>query len=206
MIILEVKAPRKHMQKIVTDQGEFSLDSDTVGQHRLKKGVWLTEEQLSGLKLHSDCTRALSKGSWLLSQRDYTSKGLGDKLRQQFGEYAAEYAVGALTEVGALDDTRYAENMAQYYAEYKSLSKKAIVRELTLRGVDRETAQNAADALEYDQTEAAAQLILRKYNGWNTDEKVKRRMTAALLRKGFSYSQINDAVKQITQSGGTDGI
>lgn len=204
MTILEIKRAKKHCFTIVTDECEFLLDCDTVTEHCLKKGVRLSEEQAEGLKLHSDCVRALSKGSWLLSQRDYTVKGLKDKLKPDFSEYAVLYAVGSLEEVGALDDRRYAENAARYLAEYKSLSRKSIARELILKGVGADIAYQAAQELEYDQISAAARLIGSKYRNFSEDEKIKRRMVSALLRRGFSYSQINEAAERI--NGGTNGI
>ena len=202
MIILEVKPARKHRYLLVLDECEMLLDSETVEQHKLKAGVKLTHEQLEKLKLHSNCIRALSKGSWLLGQRDYSCKGLRDMLLPDFGEYASDYAIGQLESVGALNDERYANLMAEYYAEYKNLSRKAIVQELYKKGISRATAQTAAENLEYDHTDAIVRIISAKYRGYATDEKIKRRMIAALQRKGFTFREINTAIDQINEENG----
>ena len=193
MTILKVLKSRKHQHLIITDECEFLLDDNTVEEHKLKAGIKINAEQMEGLKLHSDCTRALSKASWLLSQRDYTEKGLLDKLRADYSEYAMRYAIGQLKSVGAIDDMRYAENMAMYYAEYKNLSKKGIKNELIKKGISREIAENCAENIEYDPIESAVQIIKQKYPNFSADEAVERRMTAALLRRGFTYREINTA-------------
>lgn len=197
MEILEIKPPYKHKCKIVTTVGEMVLNVDTVQQYGLKKGVILTKEQADGLAVHSEYTSALSKGSWLLSQRDYTKKGLFDKLKPDFGDDAAEYAVEKLQEVGALDDERYARLYAEYSVEYKGLSRRAVEQELRKKGIDRETARAAADELDFNEVESAVGLIKSKYADYRRDEKIYRRMTAALVRRGFSYSTINEAVRSI---------
>lgn len=205
MTILKVLKSRKHQHLIVTDECEFLLDDDTVDEHKLKAGIKLNAEQVKGLKLHSDCTRALSKASWLLSQRDYTEKGLFDKLKPDYCDYAVRYAIGQLKSVGAIDDVRYAKTMSEYYAEYKNLSKRAIKTELIKKGVSKETAEICAEDVEYNEIEAAIQIIRQKYPTFSDNETVDRRMTAALLRRGFSYQDIKQAKAYIIE-GEQNGI
>ena len=199
MIITSVVRAKKHCHKIITDECEFLLSNDTLCEYPLKPGVTLTPKQVEQLKLHSDCKRALSKGSWLLSDRDYTEKGMHEKLSPDYCSYAVEFAIAQLKSVGAIDDSRYAENAARYLCEYKNLSKKGIISELIKRGVDREIAEVVTQTLEYNPTKAAAKIIRQKYRNYGDDEKIRRRMINALQRKGFSFREINDAIDYINE-------
>ena len=190
---------KRHCHKIITDECEFLLDNDTLCEYPLKAGVKLTNEQVEQLKLHSDCKRALSKGSWLLSDRDYSEKKLREKLSSDYSDYAVEFAIAQLKSVKAIDDSRYAENFARYCCEYKNLSKKGIIGELVRRGVDREIAEDVTQTLEYNPTEAAAKIIRQKYRNYGDDEKIRRRMINALQRKGFSFKEINNAIEYINE-------
>lgn len=63
-----------------------------------------------------------------------------------------------------------------------------------LKGVDREIAERYADEFCDDEVRDAAEIIRIKYKGFNTDEKINRRMFAGLQRKGYSYSVIKSAM------------
>ena len=197
MIIKSVVKEKRHCHKIITDECEFLLDNDTLCEYPLKAGVKLTNEQVGQLKLHSDCKRALSKGSWLLSDRDYSEKKLREKLSPDYSDYAVEFAIAQLKSVKAIDDSRYAENFARYCCEYKNLSKKGIVLELIKRGVDKQIAEDATQTLEYNPVETVAKIIRQKYQNYGEDEKIRRRMINALQRKGFSFREINEAIEFI---------
>ena len=93
-----------------------------------------------------------------------------------------------------LDDKRYAESYIRCYA--KSRSRELIVRELEYRGISGEWMQDLLDEVyedeAIDKNEVIRSLIEKNYRNQDlTNEKVKRRVAAFLIRKGFSFSDIN---------------
>ena len=71
---------------------------------------------------------------------------------------------------------------------------------LEAEGVGREDAALAAEGAEYDPTEAILTLVERKYKRKLDDKKDFQNTVAALMRKGFSYSEIRTALKEYENS------
>ncbi len=200
MKIIDLKLARQHQIKLEFDNGESLLvDKETAARFGLKKDMLIDDEFLKGLVTDSAFTRAKSKAIYLLSNREYSAKEMTERLlRDGFDKCAVESAVELLVEAGVIDDLRFAESYAYSLREGRKLGYYAIMRELTLKGVDREIAERYASVYKEDETETAKQIILSKYKDFASDEKIKRRMYSALQRKGYSFSTINSAIEQIT--------
>ena len=98
-----------------------------------------------------------------------------------------------------IDDVRYAGNMARKLVISKRFGRRRALRELTMKGIDRFTAEDALE--EYDEmfSENLMELIEKKYSRYLTDmsdrkniEKVK----SALVRYGYSFDEINRTVRE----------
>ena len=98
-----------------------------------------------------------------------------------------------LAEIGLLNDEEYARQIVRHYSA-KGYGARKLQDELYRRGIPRELWE---DALE--QQEDAAQLIdafLAKKLGEDRqpDPKTIQRVSNALVRKGFSWSEIRDGL------------
>ena len=200
MKIIDLKLARQHQIKLEFDNGESLLvDKETAARFGLKKDMQIDNDLRERLVYDSAFTRAKSKAIYLLSNREYSAKEMTERLlRDGFDKDAVKSAVELLADAGVIDDERFAENFAYSLHEGRKLGYYAIMRELTLKGVDREIAERHASVYKEDETETAKQIILSKYPAFDTDEKIKRRMYSALQRKGYSFSTINSAIEQIT--------
>lgn len=104
----------------------------------------------------------------------------------------AEAVADWLEELGYLDDARYARSVVEHYSA-KGYGERKLRDELWRRGVPREY---WADALETqgDPAEAIDRFLEQKLRGWSGDRRELKRVTDALARKGFSWSEISDAL------------
>lgn len=178
------------------DRGLLLLDLDTCEEEELRVGSGLSEAGLLRLIGLSDFNRAKSKALWFLSRRSFASGELRMKLKFEFGETAAADAVERMTELGLIHDEDYAAYLAQQLLQVKKVSARDAVYRMTARGVDRETAQEAVDALEPDAGAQIRALLETKYKNALSDEKGIRRTTAALARRGFAYDDVRSAIRQ----------
>ena len=78
----------------------------------------------------------------------------------------------------------------------KKVSLKLAQRLLLAEGVDREFVEAAAEEVQYEPTETILSLIERKYKNKLSDEKGVKNTIAALIRKGYSYSEVRNALKE----------
>ncbi len=210
MKIVEIKLRRKHACGILFDcevnpklwgaesdaAGWLALDSELCEIKNLRVGTDLTDEELASLIEQSHIKRANSRAVWYLSQSDYPKNALIKKLLLSFPEYAAVAAVDRMQELGLIDDSRYAERKLQRILDDKKVSLKMAKQMLLAEGVDRETVDIAAESVKYTPTDTLISVIERKYKGKLNTKKDYDKMMSALLRKGYSYSEIKDALQE----------
>lgn len=194
MTIIALKQAKKHQIEVVFEEESLFLDKETVLKNGLKVGQIFSAEQIEELKYSSKLTRATSKAMWLLGRREYSKKEMFFRLKQdKFDEDVASEAVETLADAGVIDDERFAYNFAYNLKANRKLGKRAIITELCLKGVSKEIAENTAEEFCDDEVSSAAEIIRLKYKAFATDEKINRRMFAALQRKGYSYATIREA-------------
>ena len=96
-----------------------------------------------------------------------------------------------LEELGYLDDAAYARTVARHYAA-KGYGERKIRDELYRRGVDRALWDEALDELPSD-GEQIDRFLQSKLHGRSPEDKEKKRLTDALLRRGFSWGEVKSA-------------
>lgn len=99
--------------------------------------------------------------------------------------------------VGLVDDAALAETLVRTQHERKGLGKQAIVSELRRRHIDQEIIDAAIEGLDADDERTRALEIAEKRAGQLSSydrETAKRRLTAFMMRKGYSSSIVREAV------------
>ena len=102
-------------------------------------------------------------------------------------------AVDKVRAVGLLNDEAFAEKYANELRDRKGFSNNRIRVELIQKGLDRDTADRVASSFD-DESERLALLVEKKFSNALKDEKSKRRTFNALLRLGYSYSDIKSVL------------
>ena len=184
-----------------SDDGGLLLDRDLCQSEGLKAGDEISEDRLEELVQTSACRRAKSRAIWLLDSRDYTQRGMYDKLRRLYGDYAAAYAASYCAEIGLIDDERFAERLAYSMSE-RGISDREAVRRLIAKGVPRDIAHNAVSEAQSDPAAQLDEIIKKKYATrlLTGDRKEVEKVVAALARKGFGFGDIRAAVSKYTDA------
>ncbi len=201
MLITEIKPQKGHLTGLYSD-GELivSLDSELAAEKNLKPMRDYPVEELQALLAQSQIRRAKSKALYLLEFRDYSSRDLATRLHKDFDADSAEAAVEYMTEIGAIDDSRYAENMIRHLINQKHYGRRRIIQELGLKGIDRDTAETAMEEFENDEPDAILDLLQKKFSRDLRDDKGIRRTIASLLRYGYEMGDIRDALRTYAES------
>lgn len=180
---------------------QTTVDSLYFGSCGVRDGAELTEDEVAAFLQRANERRAFNKGASLLSYQDRTRRQLVERLREDFGEDAAQAAADRLEELRLLDDARFAQNYASELLRRKKCAPRRILQELLLKGVDRETAQEAVGGLDFSADACIIELLETKFAGKFGDEKGLRRTVAALQRLGYGYGDIRSALRQIEEEG-----
>lgn len=176
----------------------FSVYDDTLLEFHIKKGMSLSLPDIEEITLYDKKKIASSKAYELLSHRAFSKKGLIKRLMEKGIESDdAHVAAEELEKDGYIDDSEYSKEFAKYYCEVKGFGKRRIVSELILKGVDREAAEEAAEICsEYDNIEKELKKMAK--NKDLSDTKEKRKVTDRLIRKGYDYESIRDALRRLS--------
>ena len=195
--IKEGKAKKIHIY--IDEEYRATVDSDYWYSEKYRNYKEINEEELTELLNSVSFRRAYNKGLDFLSRRPYGTKELIKKLCEKGHEKEfAEKACERLTELRLLNDEEYARILANDLLERKNYSIKRIKQELAFRGIGREIIENTIDLLDNDPVSRIIILIKKKYINKIGDEKGRKRTVDALLRLGYSYSDIKTALNSIS--------
>ncbi|MBR6509292.1 MAG: RecX family transcriptional regulator [Clostridia bacterium] len=198
MKILSLKKDKRHLVKVIfLDGSEILIDQDVCFDFALTPEMEIDEADIKRLKFESDYVRAKSRALWYLDRSDYTEKAIFEKLiKAGFQKEASAKAIARLIEIGAVDDRRFAERYFEHLTE-KNLSKREIVSKMLLKGVDLSLAKEMVQDSECDDEQSKIIALLEgKYAYKLTLEGGKEKVFAALIRKGFSFSQVKTAMSK----------
>ena len=145
---------------------------------------------------------ARKKALQLLERMDRTEKNLSERLIQTgFSPSEVQDAVEYVRSYGYLNDQRYAENFIR--AGLSSKSRTRLMLELSSRGVDRETAEEAWETVtaeeEYEEADLVRRAVAKKCpQGIPGDPAELRRLYGYLARRGFSWEVIHQVVSELS--------
>lgn len=171
------------------------LTETEVLEHQLYAGKELSVEEYEALADQSRLTSAKHRAAMLISRTLVSRAELIQRLRQK-GERPqdCEAAAAWLEELGMLDDAKTAVTVARHYTA-KGYGRKKIESELFRRKIPREY-WSAALAEPGDGTEELDRLVERRLRGKEPDEKELHRLQGYLLRRGFSWQQVKEALER----------
>ncbi len=158
----------------------------------LRAGDQLDDAMLERLKSAAGLSHVKTAAADLIGRRAMSRAALEKKLREKGASEAdARYAGEWLEAIGALNDAEYAALLVRHYAE--ALYGPARIREkLYERGVPRELWDDALDAMP-EMGGPIDRFLRTRLRGRQPDEAEKRRVTNALLRRGYPWSEIRSA-------------
>lgn len=134
-----------------------------------------------------------------LSRRELTRRLVRKGAEEEDADAAAEY----LEQIGALDDAAYAAMLVRHYSA-RGCGAARIRDELLRRGVPREKWDDALAAAPPAE-ETLARVIAAKTKGKLLDEKERRRLCDTLVRRGFSWGEVRDALRSAGASAENEG-
>lgn len=165
---------------------------------RLREGQELDDNTLTALKKSAEASKTKATAANMIAARPLSKKELQKRLVQKGSDAeSAEAAVEWLQDLGAVNDAAYASSLVRHYSS-RGYGKGRIREELHRRGVPRELWEEALEELP-DSVDMLDALIQKKCRGDLSDPKEKKRVCDALLRRGFSWSEVKAALGRYTE-------
>nr|WP_325218671.1 regulatory protein RecX [uncultured Oscillibacter sp.] len=162
----------------------------------LRSGDELDEAVLGRLKEAAGVSNARAAAADLIGKRAMSRRDLERKLREKgASEAEARYAAEWLEAIGALNDAEYAAALVRHCAQL-GYGPARVREKLYEKGVPRELWEEALEELPADGGQVE-DFLRSKLRGRIPDEKEKRRLTNALLRRGFPWGEVKAAWRRM---------
>ena len=155
----------------------------------LRAGDDLDEGTLERLKEAAGVSNVKATAADLIGKRAMSRRDLERKLKEKGASEAdARYAAEWLEAIGAIDDAGYAALLVRHYSQmgYGPARLRDKLRE---KGVPRELWDDALDQAP-DNGAQIDRFLADKLRGQTPDEKTKKRLTDALLRRGYAWGDV----------------
>ncbi|MBP3938091.1 MAG: regulatory protein RecX [Clostridia bacterium] len=184
--------------------GEYLLtvDEDFWFSSGFVSGDEIDDGDLAAFKEAAGSRLAFNSAMFSLDLRDHSQREMRKKLSAKFDENSVNEAVEKLVDLGFINDRRYAENLTRELFERKKYGKNRVKNELFRRGIDSEiindVIENYENENDTDNVKTIVDIIRKKYYNKLVDEKSRQRVVAALVRLGYSFSDIRQAMSEFS--------
>ncbi len=161
----------------------------------LRSGDELDADTLSRLRAAAGVSNVKASAADLIGKRAMSRRDLERKLQEKGATQAeARYAAEWLEAIGALDDGEYAALLVRHYSQM-GYGPARVREKLREKGIPRELWEDALAAMP-DPAEAIDVFLQAKCRG-ALDQREKKRLSDALLRRGFAWADIRAGLARL---------
>ena len=195
MRISNIKQTSPERYLIILDNGtEIKSTLKVITDEYLYSDLEIDQERLIDLKDKSEYSLCELRAMRLIGIQPMSKKGLYDKLIQK-GEYPihAEKASNWLEKMGLINDESYAGMVVRHYTA-KGFGVTRIKNELYKHGVPKDLWDDAIKDMP-DQQDKIDHYLYNHLDNLDNQKQLNK-VKSALLRRGFSWSDINNAIER----------
>lgn len=198
MYVTHIEETDKRKVIVYVDEGEcFPLYKGEIKKFGIMEQSWLSENDYRYIISEVLIKRGKERAMHILQGADKTEKQIREKLEK--GKYPVvviDAVIEFLQKYDYINDYNYAVSYIKIYS--KSQSMRLMSEKLRQKGVEKHIIDTAMaetiNEMGYD-SQSIIRGILRKRNYTAVaDIKEKNRIISYLMRKGFNYEDIHDAV------------
>ena len=196
---------KRHSAVIVMESGEqFWLTWTQLQEHEpFAVGLEMDTDELRQWLLPRQYPMALNDAVAMLAQRARASGEIRQKLRRKlYMEDTIEMVLYKLEKERLMDDEAFAREWAASRARCQ-IGRSRILRELRMKGISQDMAENALDERNEDESDEAAvalaKKLLRRYSSEADERKAMQKLLAAMARRGYGYEESKQAIDTAVQ-------
>ncbi len=205
--ITDIQVQKKHpSRRSIFLDGEFfcGISDELAAKFHLKTGMEIDEGELKTLLHEGEFSKAKNYVYRIIARRMYTSKEIRNKLIERgYIDEIIQDVIATMERYGYVNDEVYAEEWVKSRMKSKPKGKIALRQELARKGIDKSIIEDALGQAFDESTEADMALVLaqRKISSYSKDDPAaaRRKLQSFLLRRGFGYGIVKDAVEQVME-------
>ena len=191
---IEKQEKRRRYNVFVNGEFAVALEPEVLATSGLRVDEHVTAERLRELAVEDLRKRALDGALRLLAARPRSEKEVRERLvRRGLPHDIIVHTLERLREYGYVDDVEFARFWVEARSGANPRGRYVVRRELRMKGVDQDVADEAMEALPEERSaRKAARKKLPSLRGLDYPD-FRNRLAGYLVRRGFGY----DVVKQV---------
>ena len=194
MLVTKLEPFGSRVKIYINNDSAFVLYKGEISKYGLKEGQEIPSNTYSVI-MNKLFDRGKERALYMLDKSYKTKRYVMDKLKAGlYPESIIDKVVSFLEDINLINDLRYAE----MYIDYKrgSKSKKQIVQDLYVKGVDKKLIDQAFEESDFSDTESLKKYIEKRKNKYDlSDRKDIQKFYSYLVSKGYSYGDVKDALR-----------
>ena len=179
----------------------FSVHETVLVKFGLTKGMSLEDWSIDDMMYEDEIRKAFNRALHFLGFRMRSEHEVKTKLLDAgYGEAVVMEAIVKLKNLGFLNDESFSEALLQTQVKTSNKGPRAIRQELQKKGIKKELQEKVLDGYsEEEQIQIATKLATKaaEANRSITPTQLKQKIQNALLRKGYSFDIIKQALAQV---------
>ena len=199
MRIVKIEKSKRKRQRVLVylEEGDLlRVTESELAQFGLYPGMDLTADLVVQLQEAARRSETKLRAAHMSSSRMLSKKELTDRLRRKGAEpEEAAAAAERMEELGAVNDAVYAGVVVRHYAAM-GYGRGRVEQELFRRGIPRELWEEALEELP-EASDAIRRFLRSKLKGRVPDRAETKKLSDALLRRGFSWSEIRPVLNEL---------
>lgn len=204
--ITALKAQKRNKDRVnVYLDGEFAFGLAAIEAVQLRVGQKLTGDEIVELKMKDEVEWSYERALNFLSYRPRSKEEVRRNLRKKDVDDAViEVVMDRLMRAGLVDDQEFADYWVDNRARFNPRGLRGLRYELRRRGISHDIIDEALAS--FDAGDAARQVAeagARRLSREETDD-FRRKLTAYMARRGFSYHLIKPLVEEKLEERGAE--
>jgi regulatory protein len=207
---IEPQVRRPERRSVFLD-GEFALGADVevIARAGIQVGQGLTHAELEALVRAEERRSARDAALRFLGFRERSAREIERHLlRKGYEAEVVSEVIGDLSSRDYVNDARFAHAWVESHTASRPVGPDRLAAALRARGVEPETVREAVSEIDpTTELELALRAGERLVGGVNRQDprQARRRLAAALRRRGFSWDVIRPACDRLLGDGESDG-
>lgn len=195
--ISKIEVQKNHDDRVsifVDDNYYASMFLDTAVKYGIKKDAEIDEEDFKKYLLESEKNLAFNKAINYINTAFKTAKQLRDYLNKKgYDKLTIDYVVEKLKEYKFLDDRNFAETYVNTYRN--KYGKNMLKNKLFEKGISKNIIDDVLQDFEAEES-TIDKLLSKKIGGKVLDNDLSTKCVRFLAGRGFSFEEINGAIKR----------
>lgn len=203
-VITKITQQKKDLERyniFLDETYAFSVHETVLVKYGLTKGMTLEDWSIGEMVYEEEINKAFNRALHYLGFRMRSEHEVKTKLLElEYGEAVVLEAIIKLRKLGFLNDENFSEALLETRKRSSKRGPRAIQDELQRKGIEKELQEKVMESYSEDEQIQVARELAEKEASRNralSPRQTEQRIQNLLLRRGYSFAIIKEALKNI---------